>query len=130
LAAPDLGAGVEQPVDCLVIQNRQALQSMGKLTHWTWGHDMINDLFFCTTLTGRRRGHASFVQAGAETPNTGAVAIMPDPRCCAMTNHLLCNAIWLYTVVVLSYSITLVVLTINLPQFYKIKSTNTNVYKL
>jgi len=91
---------------------------------------MIDDLFFCTTLTGRRRGHAPFVQAGADTPDTGAVAVMPDPHCCAMTNHLLCNAIWLYTVVVLSYSITLVILTISLRQFYKTKNTNTNVYKL
>jgi len=77
-----------------------------------------------------QKGPCPFAQAGAETPDTGAVAVMPDPHCCAMTNHLLCNAIWLYTVVVLSCSITLVVLTISLPQFYKIKSTNTNVYKL
>jgi len=28
LAALDLGAGVEQPFNCLIIQNRQAVQSM------------------------------------------------------------------------------------------------------
>jgi len=28
-----------------------------------------------------RRGHAPFVQAGAETSNTGVEAVKPDPRC-------------------------------------------------
>jgi len=32
LAALDLGAGVEQPFDCLIVQNRQAMQSMGRST--------------------------------------------------------------------------------------------------
>ena len=31
LAALDLGADVEQPFDCLIVQNRQATQSMGKV---------------------------------------------------------------------------------------------------
>jgi len=37
-------------------------------------------LFFCATLTDRRRGHTSFVQAGAETSNTGVEAVKPDVR--------------------------------------------------
>jgi len=39
---------------------------------------MVGGLF-CATLTGRRGGHTSFVQAGAETPDTGAEADKPDP---------------------------------------------------
>jgi len=39
---------------------------------------MIDGLFFCATLTGRRGGHAPFVQAGAEKSNTGAEAVKPD----------------------------------------------------
>jgi len=31
---------------------------------------MVDSLFFCATLTGRRGGHTPFVQAGAETSNT------------------------------------------------------------
>jgi len=42
---------------------------------------MVDVLFFCATLTGRRGGHAPFVQAGAETSDTGAEAVKPDPRC-------------------------------------------------
>jgi len=40
---------------------------------------MVDGLFFCATLTGRRRSHTPFVQAGAETFDTGAEAIEPDP---------------------------------------------------
>jgi len=36
---------------------------------------MIDGLFFCATLTGRRGGHTPFVQAEAETSNTGAEAV-------------------------------------------------------
>jgi len=35
LAALDLGAGVEQPFDCLIVQHRQAMQSMGRSMDWT-----------------------------------------------------------------------------------------------
>jgi len=41
---------------------------------------MVDGLFFCATLTGRRGGHTPFVQAGAETSVTGAEAFKPDPR--------------------------------------------------
>jgi len=40
---------------------------------------MVDGLFFCATLTGRREGHTPFVQAGAETCDTGAEAVEPDP---------------------------------------------------
>jgi len=43
--------------------------------------DMVDGLFFCATLTGRRGGHNPFVQAGAETSDTVAEAVKPDPRC-------------------------------------------------
>jgi len=42
---------------------------------------MVDCLFFCATPTSRRGGHIPFVQAGAETSNTGAEAVKPDPRC-------------------------------------------------
>jgi len=40
---------------------------------------MVDGLFFCATLTDRRGGHIPFAQAGAETSNTGAEAVKPDP---------------------------------------------------
>ena len=40
---------------------------------------MVDDLSFFDTLTGRRGGHTPFVQAGAETTDTGAEAVEPDP---------------------------------------------------
>ena len=48
---------------------------------WTLEDNMVDGLFFCTTLTGRRGGHTPSAQAGAETPDTGASAIKPDPGC-------------------------------------------------
>jgi len=65
LAALDLGADVEQPFDCLIVQNRQAMQSMGRSMDWTLKDNMV-DVFFCATLTGLRGGHTPFVQSGAE----------------------------------------------------------------
>jgi len=56
-AALDLGSGVEQPFDCFVIQNRQAVQSMGRSMDWTTKVNILNGLSFCGTLTGRRSGH-------------------------------------------------------------------------
>jgi len=44
---------------------------MGRSMDWTLEDNMIDGLFFCATLTGRRRGHALFVQAGVETSDTG-----------------------------------------------------------
>ena len=79
LAALDLGAGVEQPFGCLIVQNRQAVQSMRRSMDWTLEDNMVDGLFFCSTLTGHRGGHTPLVQAGAETSNTGAEAVKPDP---------------------------------------------------
>ena len=45
---------------------------------WTLEDNMAGGLFFCATLTGGR-SHTLCVQAGAETPNTGAEAVKPDP---------------------------------------------------
>jgi len=77
--ALDLGAGVQQPFDCLIVQNRQAVQSMRMSAGWTLEDDVVEGLFFCATLTGRRGGHTIFAQTGAETPDTGAEAVKPDP---------------------------------------------------
>jgi len=79
LAALDLGAGVEQPFDCLIVQNRQAVQSMRRSVDWTLEDDMADGLFICPTLTGRRGGHTPFVQAGVETSDNGAEVVEPDP---------------------------------------------------
>jgi len=76
LAALDFEAGVEQPFGCLIVLNRQAVQSVGRSMDWTLEDDMVDDLFFCATLTGRRGGHTPFVQAGPE--NAGAEAVKPD----------------------------------------------------
>jgi len=75
LAALDLGASVEQPFDCLIVQNFQAVQSIRRSMDWTLEDDMVHDLFFCVILTGRRGGHTPFVQAGAETSDTGTEAL-------------------------------------------------------
>jgi len=48
---------------------------------WTLNDNMVDGLFFCATLTGRRGGHTPFVQAGVETSDTGVEAVKPDPRC-------------------------------------------------
>ena len=79
MAALDLGADVEQPFDCLIVQNCQAMQFMGRSMDWTLEDNMAGGLFFCATLTGRRGGHTPFVQTGAETSNTGAKKIKVGP---------------------------------------------------
>jgi len=52
---------------------------MGRSIDWTLEDDMVDGLFFCTTLTGRRGGHTPFVQAGVEASDTSAEAVKPDP---------------------------------------------------
>jgi len=79
LAALDFGARVEQPFGCLIVQNRQAVQSMGSSMDLTLEDDMVDGLFFCITLTGRRGGHTPFVQTGVESSDPGAEAVEPDP---------------------------------------------------
>jgi len=36
---------------------------------------MVDGLFFCATLTGRRGGNTPFVQTGAETTDIGAEGV-------------------------------------------------------
>ena len=38
----DLGSGAEQPLDCFIIQNRQAMCSMGMSMDWTMKDNMVN----------------------------------------------------------------------------------------
>jgi len=40
---------------------------------------MVDGLLFCATLTSRRGGHTPYVKAGAETSDTTAEAVKPDP---------------------------------------------------
>ena len=56
-------------------------QSTGRSVDWTLNDNMVDDLLFCATLPARRGGHTPIVQAGAETPDTGAEAVKLDPRC-------------------------------------------------
>ena len=58
-----------------------AVQSMRRSVDWTLEDNMVDGFIFCDTLRGLRSGHASFVQAGEETSNTGAEAVKPDPSC-------------------------------------------------
>jgi len=51
LAALDLVVGFEQPMDCLIIQNHQAVQFMGRSMDWTLEDNMVAGVFFCATLT-------------------------------------------------------------------------------
>ena len=59
---------------------------MGRSMDWTLKDNMVDGLFFCTTLTGCRWGHIPFVQIGAKTSDTSAEAIEPDP-CCSWKGH-------------------------------------------
>ena len=45
---------------------------------WTLKDSMVDGLFFCAAITGSSRDHSPFVQAGAETSDTGAEAVKPD----------------------------------------------------
>jgi len=51
---------VEQPFECLVIQNRQATHSTESAIDWAVKDNIVNGLF-CATLTSRGRGHTPFV---------------------------------------------------------------------
>jgi len=57
LAALDHWVGVEQLFDFLIVQNRQAMQSMRWSVDWALEDNMVDGLFFCATLTGRIGGH-------------------------------------------------------------------------
>ena len=79
-ATLDLKIGVEQPFNCFIVQNHQAVQSIRSMD-WTLEDHMADGLFFCTTLTGRRGEHTPFVRAGTEMSDLGANAVTPGPCC-------------------------------------------------
>ena len=68
LAALDVGADVEQPFDCDIVQNRQVTQSMKRSMDWTLEDNMVDGLFFCATLTGGRGGHTHFYKQERKRP--------------------------------------------------------------
>jgi len=70
--------GDTSPVSPTKLRPR-AMHFMGRSMDCTLEDNMVDGLFFCATLTGCRRGHTPFVQAGAETSNTGAEAVEPGP---------------------------------------------------
>jgi len=71
LAMLDLGKGVEQPFNCLITQNCQAVQYMRRLMDWTFENNMVEGFLFCANFTNQGRRYHAFVQAGAETFDTG-----------------------------------------------------------
>ena len=60
---------------------------------WTVEDDMADGLL-CATLTGRRGGHTPFVQAGAETSNTGVEAVELDPGSSWEGHSGGCTGVW------------------------------------
>jgi len=70
-----LGAGVEQPVDCLIIQSRQSVQATGRSMDWILEDNMVNGLISFVTLTSLRSDHTLFVQTGAEKSDINAEAV-------------------------------------------------------
>jgi len=78
LTALGFRTGVELSFNCLIIHNSQAVQFMGRSMDWTLEDNMVDSSFCCATLTGRRRSHILFVQAGAGTSDTGAEAAVTD----------------------------------------------------
>jgi len=81
LATQDLWADIEQPFDCLIVQNRQAMQSMGRSMGWTLEDNVVDGLFFCATLTGRRGGHSPFCASRSGKVRHQCGGVKPDPRC-------------------------------------------------
>jgi len=71
LAALDLGAGVEQPFGCLIVQTRQVVQSMGRSMDWTVEDEMVDGLFFYTTLTStpQRRPYSICTSRSGNAPH-------------------------------------------------------------
>ena len=69
------------------------MQSMGRLMDWTVEDDMVDGLF-CAALTGRRGGHTPFVQAEAETFDTGAEAVEPDTSSSCGHSGVVCTGVW------------------------------------
>jgi len=43
---------------------------MNRSMDWTFDDNMVDGLFFCATLTGRRGDHTPSVQVGVETSDT------------------------------------------------------------
>ena len=80
------------------------------------------DGLFCATLTGRRGGHTPFVQAGAETPDTGAEAVEPDPGS-SWEGHsgCVCTGVWNFFLVIIIHNVTIVFS----PSFANILNANT-----
>jgi len=81
LASLDLRAGVQQPFDCVIIQNHQAVQSIWSLMDWTLEDNMVDSLFFCGTLIGCKGGHTPFVQAVAKMFDTSVEAVKLNLHC-------------------------------------------------
>ena len=81
LAALDFGACFEQPFGCLIVRPCSPLGGWW-IGHWRTTWLTVCSASPCTTFTGRRGGHTPFVQAGAETSDTGAEAVKPNPGSC------------------------------------------------
>jgi len=57
MAALDLGAGVQQPFDCLIVQNRQAVQSMRRSMDSTLENNLVVGLLCVTQAAEEATPH-------------------------------------------------------------------------
>jgi len=71
LAALDLGAGVEQPFDSLIVQNRQSMQSMRRSMAWTFEDNMVDSLFFCGCSAAVKSDPSCFLEGQPGGVGTG-----------------------------------------------------------
>ena len=57
MAALDLGAGVQQPFDCLIVQNRRAVQSMRRSMDSTLENNLVVGLLCVTQAAEEATPH-------------------------------------------------------------------------
>ena len=67
----DLGAGVEQPFDSLIVQNRQSMQSMRRSMAWTFEDNMVDSLFFCGCSAAVKSDPSCFLEGQPGGVGTG-----------------------------------------------------------
>jgi len=67
-ATQDLGAGVEQPFNCFVIQNCQDMCSMGRSMDCTMKGNMVDNPFFCSTFRSHSKGNMHLCKQERKRP--------------------------------------------------------------
>jgi len=77
LAALDLGIDVEQPLGSLIVHNHQTMQSIWRSMDWTLEDNLVDGLFFCATLTGRKGGQTHLYKQERKGPTSVFEAVGP-----------------------------------------------------